>query len=88
MDNANWISSSLDDLKDILDVADDFYKLTRAAINKEKSKLITNITIENEPIPIRFGRNIIPIQPSFGEIRFLGIKVNVHLNHSLVKKDL
>ena len=36
MDDANWISSTLKDLKDILNVADDFYKLTRAAINKEK----------------------------------------------------
>src|SRR6266498_5484496 len=30
MDDANWISSNLEDLEDILDVTDDFYKLTRA----------------------------------------------------------
>ncbi len=88
MDDANWISSSLDDLEEILDIADDFYKLTRAAINKKKSKLITNITVDNEPIPIRFGRNTIPIQPSFRVVHFLRVKINVHLNHSLVKKEL
>src|SRR6266540_3929168 len=52
MDDANWISSILEDLEDILEVADDFYKLTRAAINKEKSKLLTNTTANSVPIPI------------------------------------
>jgi len=61
MDDANWISSSLEDLKDILDIADDFYKLTRAAINKEKSKLLTNSTTATALIPIKFGPYIIPI---------------------------
>ena len=61
MDDANWISSTLEDLEDILAVADDFYKLTRMAINKEKSKLLTNTTATNNPIPIRFESNVIPI---------------------------
>ncbi len=88
MDDANWISSSLADLEDILEVADDYYTLTRAAINKDKSKLLTNTTIENLPIPIRFGTTIIPIQPSFGAVRFLRVTINIHLNHSIVKKEL
>ncbi len=45
MDNANWISSSLEDLKNILAIADDFYKITRATINKDKSKLLTNVAL-------------------------------------------
>jgi len=77
MDNANWISSTLEDLKDILAVANDYYNLTRAAINKEKSKLITNTTITHDLIPIRFESTIIPIQPSFEAVRFLEVKVNV-----------
>jgi len=88
MDDANWISSSLEDLEEILNVADDFYNLTQVAINKEKSKLITNTTTNTDLIPIRFGSNIIPIPPSFSAIRFLGVKVNIYLNHSLVKKEL
>ncbi len=88
MDDANWISSSLEDLEDILDITDNFYKLTRAAINKEKSKLLTNTSVAQELIPIRFGSHIIPIQLSMGTVRFLGVKINIHLNHSLVKKEL
>ncbi len=88
MNDANWISSSLEDLEDILEVADDFYKLTRAAINKEKSKLLTNTTSEKDLIPIRFGSSVVSIQPSFDAVRFLGVMINIHLNHSLVKKEL
>ena len=88
MDDANWISSSLEDLEAILKVADDFYLLTRAAINKKKFKLLTNTTISTEPIQIHFGHAVIPIQPSFEAMRFLGIMINIHLNHSLVKKEL
>src|SRR6266540_1424801 len=88
MDDANWISDSLENLEEILAVADDFYSLTKAAINKEKSKLLTNATDGSSPIPIKFGQNIIPIQPSKGAVRFLGVKINIHLNHSLVKKEI
>ena len=61
MDDANWISSSLEDLENILEVADDFYTLTRAAINKDKSKLFTNTTLKKDLIPIKFGHNVIPL---------------------------
>ncbi len=79
MDDANWISSSLDDLEDILNVADDFYKLTRAVINKDKSKLLINTTIDNDPIPIRFSAQTIPLRPSMRAVRFLGIQINIRL---------
>ena len=88
MDDANWISSKLEDLEDILAVADDFYKLTRAAINKEKSKLLTNTTAAPDPIPINFGNTIVLIVPSFDAVRFLGVMINVRMNQSLVKKEL
>ena len=88
MDDANWISSSLEDLKSILEVADEFYEIIRAAINKDKSKLLTNTTNDNQAIPIKFDSTMIPIQPSFGAVRFLGIMINIHLNQSLVKKEL
>jgi len=88
MDDANWISGSLEDLESILDVADDFYLLTRAAINKDKSKLLTNTTTEPDPIPIRFGNTVTTIRPSFGGVRFLGVTINIHINHAIVKKEL
>ncbi len=88
MDDTNWISSTLDDLEDILKVADDFYMLTRAAINKDKSKLLTNTTAAKDPIPIRFGNTTVPINPSFSAVQFLDVKINIRLNHSLVKQEL
>ncbi len=88
MDDANWISSTIEDLEEILAVADDFYNLTRAAINKEKSKLIMNTTTKRDPIHIKFRNNTILVQPNFGLVRFLGVNVNIHMNHSLVKKEL
>ena len=42
MDDANWISNSKENLEEILEVADEFYGFTRAAINKQKSQLLTN----------------------------------------------
>src|SRR6266498_3658025 len=65
IDDANWISSSLENLEDNLEVADDFYKLTRATINKDKSKLFTNTTLKKDLIPIKFGHNVIPLQLCF-----------------------
>ena len=88
MDDANWISSSLDDLEDILAVADDFYTLTKTAINKDKSKLLTNTTMANNPISIRFEPTVVPIQLSSDVVWFLRIRLNIHLNHFLVKKEL
>jgi len=88
MDDANWILSSLEDLEDILEVADDFYTLTQVAINKEKSKLLTNTTTSTKPIPICFGSAVILIHPSFEAVRFLRVMIDINLNYSLIKKEL
>ncbi len=88
IDDANWISSSLEDLEAILAVADNFYNITRVVINKDKSKLLTNTTHSSNPINIAFGNIKVPISPSFDSVRFLGVSINIHLNHALVKKEL
>ena len=88
MDDANWISHNLKDLEDILEVADDYYTLTRAAINKDKSKLLTNDAHGEDEIPIRFGQTVIPIIPNYDAVCFLGVKININLKHFLVKKEL
>src|SRR6266498_3481510 len=88
MDDTNWISSSLENLEDILEGTDKFYTITQAAINKDKSKLLINTTAKKDLIPIKFGTNIVPIQPSFDAVRFLEVMINIYLNHSYVKKDL
>ncbi|CAI2193739.1 17318_t:CDS:1, partial [Funneliformis geosporum] len=63
MDDANWITSSKEDLKYILDIADEYYSLTRAAINKNKSRLLTNTLVSPNPIQLKFGLSFIPITP-------------------------
>src|SRR6266498_4149687 len=88
MDDANWISNSQDHLESILQIADEFYDLTRAAINKYKSHLLTNTTRKSHPILIKFSFNTIPISSSFGSVRFLDVLINIHLKRSLIKKDL
>ena len=88
MDDANWISSSLEQMETILSVADEFYDITSAAINKEKSKLLTNTTNKPDPIEIKFGKTSINITPTTDAVRFLGININIHLRHNLIVKDI
>ncbi len=88
IDDANWISDFQNHLESILQVADEFYALTRAAINKYKSHLLTNTTHKSHPILIKFNFNTISIPPSFGSVRFLGVLININLRRSLIKKDL
>ena len=87
MNDANWISNSQEHLEAILQIADEFYDLIRTAINKYKSRLLTNTTQKSNPIPIKFDSNTIDISPSFGSIRFLGIFININLRCSLIKYD-
>src|SRR5215208_3155710 len=71
MDDTNWIASSKQDLESILEVAEEFYDLTRSALNKEKSKLLTTKLSANTIILIKFGLSTIDIEPETGSIRFL-----------------
>ncbi|SRR6266498_2744465 len=88
IDDANWITGFLTDLESILNVADKFYDITRVAINKDKSKLLTNTIQNNTPITIKFGKFSINIILLTGSIRFLDVNVNINLNHNLVYKEL
>src|SRR3954454_10330359 len=76
MDDSNWIAHSKEDLEEILDIADEFYSITKAAINKSKSQLLTNTITTSQTIPIKFGSSIIDIKPELGSIRFLGVWIN------------
>jgi hypothetical protein len=87
MDDANWIASSKEDLEFLLDIADEYYSLTRAAINKNKSRLLTNALCSPDPIQIKFGSSSIPIAPELGSVRFLGVWINIFNSSSFVKKQ-
>jgi len=88
IDDANWISSSLEDMKDILSMVDEFYQITQAAINKDKSILLINLTKSTMPISIYFDNITIDLVLQFGLIKFLGVMINTYLYRSLIKKDL
>ncbi|CAI2194181.1 9110_t:CDS:1 [Funneliformis geosporum] len=85
MDDANWISNSKENLEDILSIADEFYGFTRAAINKNKSQLITNSSGYPTPIPLKFGTSILNLSPERSSIRFLGIWININNSSTFVK---
>src|SRR5215216_6805128 len=88
MDDTNWIANSQTDLECILDVADDFYNLTRAALNKDKSKLlVTNFTLSS-PVNLRFGSSHIDITPETESVRFLGVWINSQRSQSFVKNQI
>ncbi|CAI2188966.1 13024_t:CDS:2 [Funneliformis geosporum] len=68
MDDANWISNSKENLEDILSIADEFYGFTRAAINKNKSQLITNSPECPITVPLKFGTSILNLPPERSSI--------------------
>ena len=75
MDDVTWIASFKADMETILKTADEFYSMTRSAINKEKTKILTNANI-NEPIPLKFGPTTFHILPKQQPIRFLGVWIH------------
>src|SRR4051812_1770404 len=88
MDDSNWIAHSKEDLETILQVADEFYSITKTAINKNKSQLITNDLLAPSLIPINFGPSVINIKPEFSSIRFLGVWINIFNSPSFVTKQV
>ncbi|CAI2182553.1 8792_t:CDS:1 [Funneliformis geosporum] len=85
MDNANWISNSKENLEDILSIADKFYGFIRAAINKNKSQLITNSSGCFTPVPLKFGTSILNLPPEKSSIHFLRVWININNSSTFVK---
>ncbi|CAI2201533.1 13152_t:CDS:1, partial [Funneliformis geosporum] len=54
---------SKEDLEYILDITDEYYSLIRAAINKNKSRLLTNTLVSLDSIQLKFGSSFISITP-------------------------
>ena len=87
MDDTNWISNSQQNLEDILQVADDFYDLIRAALNKSKSKLISTKAFTSLSINLNFGLSQINISPEYSSVRFLGVWINSSKTQTFVKSQ-
>jgi hypothetical protein len=73
IDDTNWITNSQQDLEFILGIAEEFYDLTRSALNKDKSKLLTIKSVNTATIPLKFGSTTINIESETGSVRFLGV---------------
>jgi len=87
MDDTTWVAPNQTNLEKILDIADEFYRITNTAINKNKSELIINNN-KKDTIDIKFGDATIPIQPSKKPIRFLGVWISFNKNKSFIKQQL
>jgi hypothetical protein len=87
MDDANWISSSKKDIEEILNVADDFYTMTRSAINKNKTKILTNADHEGT-VTLKFRSSSLEIIPESEPVRFLGTWIHLSLakTRNFIKK--
>src|SRR5688572_31702609 len=72
MDDANWISSSIANIEEILATADEFYIMTSSAINRDKTKILTNVKTDGN-IKLRFGRQLLDIKPESKLTKFLGV---------------
>ncbi|CAI2202040.1 9441_t:CDS:1, partial [Funneliformis geosporum] len=70
MDDTNWIANNQIDLECIFDVANEFYNLTRAALNKDKSKLLIINFTSLSPVNLRFRSSLIDITPETESVRF------------------
>ena len=87
MDDANWITTSQENLQHNLAIADEFYIMTKAAINKNKSKLLTNNKNIPDNLTIIFGDTPIQISPNRTSVRFLGIWININNSPSFIIKQ-
>lgn len=96
MDNTTLISSSIDGLTHMLNIANEFYKMNNTKINFTKADLITNRDPSSltspavvRPAPFHFNLvnnsfTITPLPPSF---RFLGVWFSLSNNMQFIKKQ-
>jgi hypothetical protein len=94
MDDTTWTAGNIDDLEDILEIADEFYNLNDIQINKLKSELLLK-RLEKDfnydrKIHICFGNNIVAIKPTApkNSIRILGCWFNLNNDRTFVKNQI
>jgi len=90
MDDTNWVAGNIEDLEEILDIADDFYRLNDIQINKEKSELLLKLWRKgfnyDRKIHICFGSEIVALKPRHpnSSTRILGVWFNLNNNKRFV----
>src|SRR5215216_5577411 len=88
MDDTNWIAGNQQDLDSMLDIAEEFYIITRSALNKQKSKLLTTKSFPNLNVNLKFGSSHVDVTAEQGSIRFLGVWINHKRSVTFVKKQI
>ena len=73
IDDMTWMALNQENLEKILSIADEFYRITNTAINKEKSELIVHRKIIPKSIDLKFENENITILSIIKPIRFLGV---------------
>ena len=77
MDDTTWIAPTKVNLKQILEIADEFYIMINTAINKNKSVMITNNKHNSQPILLKFDDKQIQISNSTNPVRFLEVWIKL-----------
>src|SRR3954464_15150944 len=97
MDNTTLISSSIEGLNQLLDIAQEFYDMNNTKINFNKAELICNrdpinqtAIISDHPVAFNFKTSTIdftctPLSPK-NSFRFLGVWFTLTLNKQFVKR--
>ncbi|CAG8853881.1 3991_t:CDS:1, partial [Gigaspora margarita] len=86
-DDMTWLASNKSQLEQILQIAEDFYKMNDIQINNKKSKLmIINPSVSKESRKIKIGGDWLYEEKNSKVIRFLGIWVDNRLNEKQIKE--
>ena len=71
-----------------MDIADEFYKITNTAINKDKSELIIHRKLIPKSVDLKFRNENIIISPATEPVRFLEVWLTFSKKKSFVNQQL
>jgi ribonuclease HI/endonuclease/exonuclease/phosphatase family metal-dependent hydrolase len=83
MDDTLWITNSLSQLQQILQVAESFYKMARIQVNPTKSTLLSNSKLKPQ---LLFMDSTIHTQPNNTALKFLGCWFTINQKYNIQTK--
>ena len=90
MDDTLWIAKFRDDLNNIINIAESFYRLNHIKVNWDKSVLLINNSRQNQPLICDINGNLTKIDPlSLNDsTRYLGLWISLGRNKTFTIKLL